>query len=152
MASANKSKRKQQKQKQVVPTWAWVSIAAALILIIGGVIWISRPQAGNSFPTEITVAQAAAKHDAGVFLLDVRQPDEWADYHIAGTTLIPLDQLPNRLNELPKDKEIVVVCHSGNRSAQGRDVLRNAGFTQVSSMAGGLVAWQNAGYPTVSGP
>ncbi len=47
---------------------------------------------------------------------------------------------------------LVVVCHSGNRSAKGRDILLNAGFTQVTSMAGGLIQWQAAGYPTVSGP
>ena len=63
-----------------------------------------------------------------------------------GTTLIPLDELPNRLSELPKDQEIVVICHSGNRSQQGRDILLNAGFN-ATSMTGGLLAWYDKGYP-----
>jgi rhodanese-related sulfurtransferase len=114
---------------------------------------ISRnPTTSTSFPREISVQEAAAKRDAGAFILDVRQPDEWNQYHIAGATLIPLAELPSRLNALPRDQEIVVVCHSGNRSAKGRDILLNAGFTQVTSMTGGLIQWQAAGYPTVSGP
>ena len=50
------------------------------------------------------------------------------------------------------DKEVVVVCRSGNRSQQGRDSLREAGFEQVTSLAGGLKEWVALGYPTVSGP
>ncbi|MEA5077769.1 MAG: rhodanese-like domain-containing protein, partial [Anaerolineaceae bacterium] len=68
-----------------------------------------------------------------------------------GATLIPLGELANRLSELPKDQEIVVVCRSGNRSAQGRDILLNAGFTNVTSMAGGMNQWSAAGYETTSG-
>jgi rhodanese-related sulfurtransferase len=56
------------------------------------------------------------------------------------------------VNELPRDQEIVVVCRSGNRSQQGRDILLQAGFTQVTSMAGGLSQWRSAGYSTVTGP
>jgi rhodanese-related sulfurtransferase len=93
-----------------------------------------------------------AKRSAGAFVLDVRQPDEWNEYHVPGSTLIPLDQLETRLNEVPQDKEIVVVCRSGNRSQPGRDVLKNAGFKQVTSMAGGLKEWKAAGLPTVAGP
>ncbi len=106
----------------------------------------------TGLPAEISVAEAAAKRDAGAFILDVREPNEWADYHISGATLIPLGQLPARVNEVPRDKEVVVVCHSGNRSAKGRDVLTQAGFTNVTSMSGGLIAWQAANLPTVSGP
>ncbi len=68
------------------------------------------------------------------------------------TTLIPLDELPDRLGELPKDQEIVVICRSGNRSQEGRDILIDAGYTQVSSMAGGLNEWKAAGYETITGP
>jgi len=62
-----------------------------------------------------------------------------------------LDELPARLNELPKDQEIVVVCRSGNRSQQGRDILLNAGFN-ATSMAGGLKEWYAKGYPTEGQP
>ena len=88
---------------------------------------------------------------AGGLVLDVREPSEWAGGHIAGATLIPLGELPARLAELSKDRTIVVVCHSGNRSAQGRDILRDAGFPSVTSIAGGMTAWLAAGLPVVTG-
>ena len=56
------------------------------------------------------MADAVAKRDAGAFILDVRQPEEWNEFHVPESTLIPLDQLASRVNELPKDKEIVIVC------------------------------------------
>lgn len=149
---AKNARRKAQQRKKDNKLWIW-GIAGLLVLGISAVWLISRnPTASTSLPREISVQDAAAKRDAGAFILDVRRPDEWNQYHIAGATLIPLDELPSRLNELPRDQQIVVVCHSGNRSAKGRDVLLNAGFTQVTSMAGGLIQWQAAGYPTVSGP
>ena len=76
--------------------------------------------------------EALAKRDSGAFILDVRQPEEWNEFHAPNTTLIPLDQLATRLNEVPRDRQVVVVCRSGNRSQQGRDILRNAGFEQVT--------------------
>jgi rhodanese-related sulfurtransferase len=83
----------------------------------------------------------------GAFVVDVRELSEWNQYHAPGTTLIPLGELASRLNEIPRDKPIVVVCRSGNRSQEGRDILLAAGFTQVTSMAGGLNEWRAAGYP-----
>lgn len=124
-----------------------------LMLPYEDVIWfVSQSTATSSYPREISVADAVAKRDAGAFILDVRQPEEWDEFHVPDSTLIPLDQLAARMNELPKEREIVIVCRSGNRSAQGRDMLLNAGFTQVTSMAGGLTQWKAAGNPTVSGP
>jgi rhodanese-related sulfurtransferase len=110
------------------------------------------PVSAAALPAEISVAEAAAKRDAGAFILDVRQPDEWNAVHIPGATLIPLDQLDARVNEVPKDKEVVVVCRSGNRSQQGRDILKKAGFPQVTSMSGGMNQWSAAGHPTATGP
>jgi rhodanese-related sulfurtransferase len=105
-----------------------------------------------SYPHEISVEEAVSKRNSGAFILDVRQPEEWSEFHVPDSTLIPLGELASRLNELPKDQEIVIVCRSGNRSAQGRDILLEASFTQVTSMAGGLTQWKAEGYPTVSGP
>jgi rhodanese-related sulfurtransferase len=126
--------------------------ASATTPATASAVAVNSPAAPVPLPDTISVADAAAKRDAGAFILDVRQPDEWNEYHIPGSTLIPLDQLETRLNEVPKDKEVVVVCRSGNRSQPGRDVLKNAGFTQVTSMSGGLKEWQAAGLPTVAGP
>jgi rhodanese-related sulfurtransferase len=101
----------------------------------------------SSLPREIPVSEAFTKYQNGAFVLDVRTQEEWNEFHVPNTTLIPLDQLASRLNELPKDREIVVVCRSGNRSQEGRDILLNAGFTQVTSMTGGLNEWRASGYP-----
>lgn len=98
-------------------------------------------------PSNINVSQAAALRNAGAFMLDVREPFEWQEYHMPGAILIPLGQLPRRLSEVPKDRPIVVVCRSGNRSEIGRDILLQAGFTAVTSMEGGMRAWRNAGLP-----
>jgi rhodanese-related sulfurtransferase len=136
----------------------WLIVAAvATVAMIAAIVFLLRGEAAESsaaagLPKEISVAQAKEKYDSGVFLLDVRQPEEWNEYHIPETTLIPLGELKSRVNELPKDKEIVVVCRSGNRSQEGRDILLSAGFEQVTSMAGGVKDWSAAGYPTVSGP
>lgn len=98
-------------------------------------------------PAEVSVAEAAQKRAAGAFILDVRTVEEWKEYHIPGSQLIPLNELGNRLAEAPRDREIVVVCRSGNRSATGRDLLLKAGYKQVTSLAGGLLSWRNAGQP-----
>ena len=150
MAKAARRKAQQQKKNNQYILWG----VLALVVLGLGVVWLMsrNTTSTSSMPAEISVNEAVAKQQAGAFILDVREPSEWNDAHIAGATLIPLGELEVRVNELPKDQEIVVVCRSGNRSAQGRDILLNAGFTQVTSMAGGLNQWKAAGYPTVSGP
>jgi rhodanese-related sulfurtransferase len=77
---------------------------------------------------------------------------EWAAGHIEGATLIPLGELAARITEVPRDRDVVVVCRSGNRSAQGRDILLGAGYPAVTSMAGGMNDWAASGRPVVMGP
>jgi rhodanese-related sulfurtransferase len=114
---------------------------------LAGYFSATPPAEPTAVPLEISVQDAYAKYQQGVFFLDVREQSEWDTFHIPNTTLIPLGELPNRLNELPRDQLIIVVCRSGHRSAQGRDILLNAGFTNVVSVAGGLTEWSNQGYP-----
>ena len=106
----------------------------------------------ETYPKEITVQQAASKKVAGAFILDVRELHEFVQGHIPGAVMIPLGQLKDRVNELPRDKEIVVVCLSGARSKVGLEVLREEGYEKSSSLAGGMKAWKTAGYPTKTGP
>jgi rhodanese-related sulfurtransferase len=148
---AKAARRKAQQQKKNNPYILWGVLA--LVVLALGVVWLMsrNTTTAGSMPSEISVSEAVAKQQEGAFILDVREPSEWNDAHIGGATLIPLGELKSRVNELPRDQEIVVVCRSGNRSAQARDLLLNAGFTQVTSMAGGLNQWKTAGYPTVSG-
>jgi rhodanese-related sulfurtransferase len=129
---------------------------AGLVLILAfaaAAFALSRaPAVSAGHPLEISVAETRERQLSGAFLLDVREPHEWDEYHIPGATLIPLAQLASRVNELPQDQEIVVVCRSGNRSITGRNILLQAGFSQVSSMAGGMLDWRSAGYPVLTGP
>lgn len=134
--------------------WVWIAVITLVVVIAAVVLWLltrNSPAAADS-SKEISVNDAYAKYNAGVFLLDVRTAEEWAEYHVPDTTHIPLDELDKRLGELPRDQEIVVICRSGNRSQEGRDILLKAGFSPVVSMAGGLKQWSAAGYPTVTGP
>jgi rhodanese-related sulfurtransferase len=144
--------------KKTFPLWGWGILAVVVIAAIAIVISLrAAPAAGTgttalaAMPSEVSVAEAAQKRDQGAFILDVRQPEEWTQFHIPGATLIPLGELPNRLNEVPKDKPIVVVCRTGHRSASGRDILLQAGFTSVTSMAGGVTEWQAQGLPIATG-
>jgi rhodanese-related sulfurtransferase len=118
-------------------------IAIALIAIIG-----SAQPTSTAFAAEINSTQAHDIYTKGsAFFVDVREQSEWDSFHIPNTTLIPLGELPNRLNEVPKDKPIVVVCRSGNRSQEGRDILLKAGYTNVTSMSGGVTDWKAQGFP-----
>jgi rhodanese-related sulfurtransferase len=105
----------------------------------------------KALPSEVSPAQASQMQASGALILDVREQDEWDAGHVEGATLIPLGELANRLSELPQDTQIIVMCKSGNRSAKGRDLLLANGFTQVTSLAGGITAWIEAGLPTVTG-
>lgn len=129
----------------------WLAIGAILILAFIALLAWPRAQAERKLAPEVSVAEAAALQEDGAFLLDVREPDEWAEAHIEGSTLIPLGELEKRTDEVPTDKDVVVVCGSGNRSKKGRDILYQSGFEHVTSMAGGLAAWKEAGRPVVSG-
>ena len=128
-------------------TWLWVGLGALIVAVVGILLLASKVTP----PVEISPAQAYAKYQQGAFFLDVRSQDEWNQFHIARSTLIPLDQLQNRLNELPKNQDIVVVCLSGHRSQSGIAILQQAGFTRVSYLSGGLQAWMDANDPIEKG-
>lgn len=91
-----------------------------------------------------TVEQLRSRDD--VVVLDVREDYEYAEGHIPGAVLLPLGQIPNRLNDIPTDKTVLVVCRSGNRSNQATQFLRQQGFDNVHNMTGGMNGWQQAGY------
>jgi rhodanese-related sulfurtransferase len=77
------------------------------------------------------------------FLLDVREQNEFDYCQIEGSQLMPMNTIPNRLDELPKDKPIVTICHHGMRSQQVAQFLFHNGFTNVINLAGGVHAWAN---------
>ena len=134
-----------------VPVWGWVLL---LVAVVAGIWLLTRPDASptTGLPKEVSVDETFKLREEGAFMLDVREVSEWNEFHMPEATLIPLGELPNRLNEVPQDQKIVVVCRSGNRSQTGRDTLLRAGFTNVTSMAGGMNDWRGKSYPVVTGP
>ncbi len=101
----------------------------------------------SSLPVDInaqTVDSLRSRDD--VVILDVREDYEYAEGHIPGAVLLPLGQIPNRLAEIPKDKTVIAVCRSGNRSNQAAQFLREQGFDNVHNMTGGMNSWASAGY------
>jgi rhodanese-related sulfurtransferase len=101
-----------------------------------------------SLPVDIDVATAAQlRTRPDVVILDVREQAEWDEVHIPGATLIPMEEVPARIKEIPTDKTVIVQCRSGNRSSQVTDYLRQQGMTNVHNLAGGMNEWQAAGLP-----
>jgi adenylyltransferase/sulfurtransferase len=93
--------------------------------------------------SETTVEQLKQRLDRGeeVFILDVRNPEEFQICRIPGSVLLPLPSLPQRMSELDRDREMVVHCKSGMRSQRAIDFLRQQGFTKLSNLKGGILAW-----------
>ena len=84
------------------------------------------------------------------YILDVRQPEEFRSGHITGAKLIPLGELGQRMNEVPKGREVVCICATGHRSVPAVRKLAAAGYT-ASSMKNGMIAWQVANLPVQKG-
>ena len=82
-------------------------------------------------------------------IIDVRTPAEYAEGHVEGAKLIPVDELADRLAEVPKDRQLYVYCRSGKRSARAATLLASQGFEKVENVLGGILAWQAAGHPVV---
>jgi adenylyltransferase/sulfurtransferase len=99
---------------------------------------------------EIQVEELKRRLDRGdnIFVLDVREPHEYQICNIGGH-LLPLNDLPARVNELDPKREIVVHCKMGGRSAKAVEFLQQAGFKNVSSLAGGIIAWSDKVDPSV---
>ena len=101
-------------------------------------------------PLEVDVMTAAAQLQAGALLLDVREPAEVAVCAIEGSRRIPMQQIPGQINDLPRDRLILVHCHHGGRSMRVAHFLRANGFTQVSNVAGGIDLWSELIDPSLA--
>ena len=101
----------------------------------------------SSLSVDLEVSDVnALRENPNVVLIDVREQYEYDEGHIPCITLIPLGTIPNRLDEIPTDKEVILVCRSGNRSNQATQFLQQQGFDNVHNMLGGMNAWGEAGY------
>jgi rhodanese-related sulfurtransferase len=100
---------------------------------------------------EVTLDEAGRLLEAGALLLDVREAHEWSAGHAADATWIPMGAVPDRRSELPEDRQIIVVCAVGARSARVTDALVAWGYDAVN-LAGGMHAWVDTGFPVVTEP
>jgi adenylyltransferase/sulfurtransferase len=103
----------------------------------------------NGIP-QLTVKELKRRIDAGedAYILDVREPYEYRIANIGGT-LIPQNEVPGRLAEIDRDREVVVLCRSGSRSQRVAEFLKQVGFPRVVNLAGGVLAWSDEIDPRV---
>ncbi len=151
-----KKGRRARKQQQQTNKWL---VVIALVVIIGGLgIIVSTI---NSAQQPVAIASDSAsifervspsefvqtlQDDPQVMLIDVRTPAEYAGGHIANSVNINVEEIASRLDEIPRDKTIVVYCRTGRRSARAAQILRNAGYNVIYDL-GGILDWQAAGFP-----
>jgi phage shock protein E len=112
---------------------------ALLVILLAGCT--SQPAAGASVDISIEEAQQLWQNNEAI-LIDVRTPAEYRDGHIPGVANIPLDQIDQRSGEVPTDKKVVLICRSGNRSAQATRILRGKGFINVYNSTSGMSSWK----------
>jgi rhodanese-related sulfurtransferase len=96
---------------------------------------------------ETAPRDAIAMHGRGddVLFVDVREPNEWNLGHLPGAVHIPRGNLESRIESIPREKTLIIYCASGNRSALAADVLREMGYSRVSSLARGIRGWMEDG-------
>ncbi|TAM73117.1 rhodanese-like domain-containing protein [bacterium] len=99
---------------------------------------------------DITPTEARRRIAAGALLIDVRERDEWDDGHVAEARHLPLAELPDCMGTLPKECELIVLCHSGKRSARARAFLATQGYDRVYNLDGGMLAWVRDGLPVIT--
>jgi adenylyltransferase/sulfurtransferase len=103
----------------------------------------------NGIP-QITVKELKRRIDAGeeVYILDVREPWEYKIANLGGK-LIPLNEVPQRLTEIDREREVIVHCHAGVRSQRIAEFLKQSGYPRVANLAGGITAWSTEIDPKV---
>lgn len=119
--------------------------------LAGGIMaWLMSGRAVEQLEQTSPQQLAARLKKGGIRVIDVRTPSEWESGHIEQAEHFPLSEiLENRFPAAKKDEELVMQCGSGYRSNIAASILRQAGFSQVKSLAGGLFAWSNAGFSLI---
>jgi glyoxylase-like metal-dependent hydrolase (beta-lactamase superfamily II)/rhodanese-related sulfurtransferase len=109
----------------------------------------AMPRGGDV--AEVDVHAARERLARGALLIDVREAHEYRKFHVPGACLIPQSELADRIDEVPNDREVLVICAGGVRSAKAAAFLKQQGLTNVASVAGGSDGWRDAGLPVESG-
>jgi hydroxyacylglutathione hydrolase len=116
----------------------------------GDFTW-AMPHDEHSAVPDMAIGEAPAWLQAsGAMVVDVREPGEFAAGHVPGAVSIPQAELALRLGDLPRDRDLLVVCEGGVRSVRAAHFLKQVGFSKITNLVGGTAAWRNAGLPTES--
>ncbi len=133
------------KQTQMIVVFAVVVLAAAAY-------YFMQTGSGDSDYGNVDVAEARdlIGEKGELVILDVRTVSEYERGHLEGAINIPVEALSGRLSELNPNDELLVYCRTGNRSTTAVGILKENGYDRIYHMDAGIVAWENAGFPTVS--
>lgn len=128
--------------------WVIVLSIGAILTGCAGAVAVDAQTATSQL---ISPVEYVADFDdpASHLLIDVRTPEEFASGHIDGSVNIPVEEMPERLDEIPGDAPIVVYCRSGNRSASAARILTDAGYAHVYDLDG-IQAWIAEGFPVIN--
>lgn len=124
-----------------------------ILALFSALLWTSCKNANSglvSSKENFTAQEALALANGDGLIIDVRERDEVADeaYDAKNVINIPLDSLEARINDIPKDKQVILACRSGRRSSDAFEMLKAKGFTNLAKLDGGIIAWSEAGLPT----
>lgn len=123
---------------------AWARAFALLTLAL------VLPLTSMAQSASVSLEQARQEHEAGhALLVDIREPEEHANGVAPGAQLLPMRQLPARLAELPRDRPVLLICNTQNRSRAVWQALRERGYTNVRYVEGGMSEWARRGLPLV---
>lgn len=111
--------------------------------------WLKNLLGGPAAP-QISAHEVPQRQKEGALLVDVRELHEWRSGHAPNAKHIPLGQLSQHLSALPREREILFICRSGNRSGQATALARSAGLP-ATNVSGGMIAWSAAGLPVQRG-
>jgi rhodanese-related sulfurtransferase len=135
----------------------WFSAAARILRAVLGLkalltgalaATMLLPAAVGAQAVAVTLEQARAEHEGGrALLVDIREPDEHAAGVAAGAKLLPMRQLSSRIAELPRDRPVLLICNTQNRSRATYEALRERGYTNLRYVNGGMSEWVRRGWP-----
>lgn len=136
---------------RVIPTKALAAAIISLALAAcGGRVAATGAGAGEVRQINAESLHARlASNEPRPLLVDVREPGEFDAGHIDGALLAPLGTVEDGVADVPKDREIILVCRSGNRSTKAYRRLAAAGYANLTNFDGGMLAWEKLGYPVV---
>jgi rhodanese-related sulfurtransferase len=137
--------------KSIRTVWMAALILAGIVAIGFLIVQIAGEFAPWQLADEISPDQARKQIGSGAIVLDVRTYEEFVGGHIEKSLFMPLEELTSLMEALPRDRLIITVCRTGLRSIQARYILQEAGFSQVTSLKGGMEAWIAAGFTVVYG-